>query len=92
MNTELSIIIKPEEENNQALIQKLLKKELSPIADNEIPQLSADRLEYMFPSGMALDGSWDLHSIKVCYNDLVIAQNEFNSTELAFQTYEIAEE
>lgn len=63
-----------------------------PIADNEIPQLSADRLEYMFPSGMALDGSWDLHSIKVCYNDLVIAQNEFNSTEITFQTLEIAEE
>ena len=73
-------------------VEQVNNYHLYPIADNEIPQLSADRLEYMFPSGMALDGSWDLHSIKVCYNDLVIAQNEFDSTEMAFQTYEIAEE
>ena len=77
---------------DELLVEQVNNYHNYPIADNEIPQLSADRLEYMFPSGMALDGSWDLHSIKVCYNDLVIAQNEFNSTELAFQTYEIAEE
>src|SRR5574344_2488412 len=46
-----------------------------PIADNEIPQLSADRLEYMFPSGMALDGSWAMEEIRRCYNDLTILKN-----------------
>lgn len=62
-----------------------------PIADNEIPQLSADRLEYMFPSGMALDGSWTMEEIRRCYNDLTILKNEDGADELGFKTLEIAE-
>ncbi len=62
-----------------------------PIADNEIPQLSADRLEYMFPSGMALDGSWTMEEIRRCYNDLTILKNEEGRDELGFKTLEIAE-
>ncbi len=62
-----------------------------PIADNEIPQLSADRLEYMFPSGMALDGSWTMEEIRRCYNDLIILKNEDGQDELGFQHVEIAE-
>ena len=62
-----------------------------PIADNEIPQLSADRLEYMFPSGMALDGSWTMEEIRLCYNDLTILKNEDGADELGFRTLEIAE-
>ena len=62
-----------------------------PIADNEIPQLSADRLEYMFPSGMALDGSWTMEEIRTCYNDLTILKNEEGRDELGFKTLEIAE-
>ena len=62
-----------------------------PIADNEIPQLSADRLEFMFPSGMALDGSWTMDEIRTCYNDLVILKNEDGVDELGFKTLEIAE-
>lgn len=62
-----------------------------PIADNEIPQLSADRLEYMFPSGMALDGSWTMEEIRSCYNDLTILKNEEGQDELGFKTLEIAE-
>ena len=62
-----------------------------PIADNEIPQLSADRLEYMFPSGMALDGSWTMEEIRRCYNDLTILKNENGIDELGFKTLEIAE-
>ncbi len=62
-----------------------------PIADNEIPQLSADRLEYMFPSGMALYGCWTLQEIKRCYNDLLILQNEKGFDELGFKNLETAE-
>ncbi len=62
-----------------------------PIADNEIPQLSADRLEYMFPSGMALDDSWTMEEISRCYNDLIILKNEDGKDELGFRTLEIAE-
>ena len=64
---------------------------LYPVADNEIPQLSADRLEYMFPSGMALDGSWTMEEIRRCYDDLVILKNEDGVDELGFRTLEIAE-
>ena len=33
-------------------VEQICDYHIYPIADNEIPQLSADRLEYMFPSGM----------------------------------------
>lgn len=68
-----------------------------PIADNEVPQLSADRLEYMFPSGAALAGTWSLDKsfslseIKSIYNDIVICKNENNIEELGFKSVEIAE-
>lgn len=62
-----------------------------PIADNEIPQLSADRLEYMFPSGMVLEGKWTLDEIQEIYNDITILVNEDYLPELGFKTVEIAE-
>lgn len=63
-----------------------------PIADNEIPQLSADRLEYMYPSGMSLDGSWTMEEIARTYNDIEILTNEAGLPELGFAHVEIAEE
>lgn len=68
-----------------------------PVADNEVPQLSADRLEYMFPSGAALCGTWSLKEsftlseIKQIYNDLTICKNEDGIIELGFKTQKIAE-
>ena len=61
-----------------------------PIADNEIPSLSADRLEYMYPSGLALDGSWTFEEIAKTYNNLTILKNEENKDELGFKTIEMA--
>ncbi len=63
-----------------------------PVADNEIPQLSADRLEYMFPSGLALDGSWTFEEIERVYNDLAVLENEDGQPELGFRTIAVAEE
>lgn len=68
-----------------------------PVADNEVPQLSADRLEYMFPSGAALAGTWSLtesftlSEIRQIYNDLVLCQNEDGIVELGFKTLSIAD-
>ena len=62
-----------------------------PVADNEIPQLSADRLEYMFPSGMALNGSWTMEEIRKVYDDLEVLSGENGVAELGFKTVEIAE-
>ena len=73
-------------------VEQICDYHIYPVADNEIPQLSADRLEYMFPSGMALDGSWDLASIERAYNDIIILKNEAGQDELGFKTLEIAED
>ena len=62
-----------------------------PVADNEIPHLSADRLEYMYPSGLALDGSWTLDEIRYTYGDLAILKNSDGIDELGFRSIEAAE-
>lgn len=68
-----------------------------PVCDNEVPFLSADRLEYMFPSGAALSGTWSLtesfslDEIKMMYDDLVLCQNENGLPEPGFKTLSIAE-
>lgn len=71
-------------------IEQIQDYHIYPIADNEIPCLSADRLEYMFPSGMALDGSWNMEEIKRCYNDIIILKDENGTDELGFKTQSIA--
>ena len=73
-------------------IEQICDYHIYPVADNEIPRLSADRLEYMFPSGMALDGTWDLPSVERAYNDIVVLKNEDGVDELGFKTLEIAED
>ena len=73
-------------------IEQVSDYHLYPVADNEIPRLSADRLEYMYPSGMALDGSWTYKEISRTYKDLTILQNEDGLPELGFNSPEIAEE
>ncbi len=74
------------------VVDQIKDYHIYPVADNEIPRLSADRLEYMFPSGMALDGSWNLDAIKNAYNDIVVLKNEDGTDELGFKTLEIAED
>lgn len=55
-----------------------------PVADNDRPALSSDRLEYMFPSGAALDGEWTLDEIKKCYSAIRVLKNEKGVDELGF--------
>jgi hypothetical protein len=61
-----------------------------PVCDNEVPHLSADRLEYMFPSGMALDGSWDMESCRRAYKNVTVLTNEDGLPELGFADADIA--
>ena len=60
------------------------------ICDNEVPCLSADRLEYMFPSGAALQGWFSLRKVKRFYGDLILAKDEKGAAEFAFKTKKIA--
>lgn len=72
-------------------VEKVCDYHIYPIADNEIPCLSADRLEYMFPSGAALEGSWSLDEIEETYKDISVLMLQGGQAELGFNTLEIAE-
>lgn len=72
-------------------IEQISDYHLYPIADNERPQLSADRLEYMFPSGAALQGNWTLDLIKEIYNHITILNDEQGNPELGFDSLHAAE-
>lgn len=87
-NTE-KIILKSKEiqkhlEQDQIKTKDVCNYHIYPIADNEIPSLSADRLEYMFPSGAALHENWNLSQIKQVYSQIKVLKNENGIKELGF--------
>lgn len=63
-----------------------------PIADNDTPMISADRLEYSFSNGFSLEDIWEEGEIQKIYSDLTILKNESGQIELGFQNFDIAEE
>jgi hypothetical protein len=63
-----------------------------PIADNDIPRLSADRFEYTFSSGLTFFRVWDLDRIRKMYNNIMVTTNEEGKSELAFKDKEVCEE
>lgn len=86
---------------NSRVIMKQLKKDgilpsevtdyhLYPIADNDLPNLAADRLEYTFTDGYFLYDIWTLDDIKSFYNNLTVLKNESGLDELAFQDPDLA--
>ena len=62
-----------------------------PIADNDSPRLSADRLEYTLRNFMRYEGK-TLEEVRRFYEDLAVCENEDGQEELAFLHAEIAEE
>lgn len=60
-----------------------------PIADNDTPMLSADRLEYTLGNA-SLVFRCPLQEIRDIYKDLVVSENEFGTEELCFRTMETA--
>lgn len=62
---------------------------LYPIADNDTPKLSADRLEYSLSNALFTYEVLDYNSIKEIYNDIEIQTNEENEIELVFKTKKI---
>jgi HD superfamily phosphohydrolase len=83
-------------------IQKLLKRdgikneeiisfEKYPIADNDTPKLSSDRLEYTFANGYFWKPVWDFDDIAEIYGDLIVLKNEDGADEIGFKTLKIAE-
>lgn len=63
---------------------------LYPIADNDTPKLSADRLEYSLSNALFTYRLLDFESIKEIYDDIEIQSNEENEIELGFRTKKVA--
>ena len=61
-----------------------------PIADNDTPRLSADRLEYSLSNGLLTYNLINLGEVKEIYNDIEIQRNEDGIEELGFKTKRIA--
>ena len=63
-----------------------------PIADNDTPRLSSDRLEYTLSNGLgATEKICELEDVEEIYTDIVIFKNEDGIEELGFKNKEIAE-
>ena len=86
---------------NSSEIVKLLERDnikiseiddyhIYPIADNDTPRLSADRLEYSLSNALFTYELLDIESIKEIYNDIEIQKNSENEMELGFKTKKIA--
>ena len=71
--------------------KKVNDYKIYPIADNDMPKLSADRLEYTFSSGLVCKRVWNLENIRKCYENIIILKNEDGVEELGFKDKEIAE-
>lgn len=91
-------MVEQDEDLRQLLLADgILPEEVSdyhifPIADNDLPRLASDRLEYMFTTGMIMRDIWTLDRIAACYNDLEIMKNEDGIDELGFRTESLAVE
>ena len=86
---------------NSNEIMKLLKRDnieisevddyhIYPVADNDTPKLSADRLEYSLSNALFTYRLLDYKSIKEMYDDIEIQINEEKEIELGFKTKKIA--
>ncbi len=65
---------------------------LFPLADNEMPHLAADRLEYSFSNGYFTYDALTIEQIKRFSENLTILKNENDIEEIGFRDLEIAKE
>ena len=61
-----------------------------PLADNPIPRLCADRLEYVLSNSLITYGFLNIDEVKEIYSDIVINKNEDDVDEFSFQTKKLA--
>lgn len=72
-------------------VEEVSDYHIYPIADNDTPQLSADRFEYTFSSGLVFHRIWELETIKEIYHNVSILKNEEDIDELGFNDIKICE-
>ena len=61
-----------------------------PVADNDTPKLSADRLEYSLSNALLTYKLSNIDEIKKIYNDVVLDKDEDGTLELSFKSKETA--
>lgn len=71
-------------------IEEVADYHIYSIADNDMPKLSADRLEYSLSNALITYELLDINSIKEIYNDIEVEENEEGIIELGFKTKKIA--
>lgn len=73
-------------------IEEVCDYHMYPIADNDTPKLSSDRLEYTMSNGLGVRKNlFTIDEIREIYNDICILNDEEGTVELGFKTKEIAE-
>ena len=61
-----------------------------PVADNDTPKLSADRLEYSLSNALLTYKLSNVDDIKKIYNDVILDKDEDGTLELSFKSKETA--
>ena len=77
-------------ERDNIKLEEICDYHIFPIADNDTPMLSADRLEYSLSNDLIVFKTNTLEEIKEIYNDIDIQFNENGIIELGFKTKKIA--
>jgi len=73
-------------------LEEVCDYHIYPIADNDTPRLSSDRLEYTLSNGLGVRlNLFSLDDIREIYNDIIVLNDEEGTIELGFKTKEIAE-
>ena len=73
-------------------LEEVCDYHIYPIADNDTPKLSSDRLEYTLSNGLGVrEKLWNLETVKEIYQDIEVQKNEEGIPELGFKHKEIAE-
>ena len=87
--------------SNSKEIMELLKRDnikleevedyhIYPVADNDTPKLSADRLEYSLSNALLTYKLSNIDDIKKIYNDVILDKDEDGTLELSFKSKETA--
>ena len=77
-------------ERDNIKLEEVCYYHIYPIADNDTPKLSADRLEYSLSNAAFVYGIDTLDSIKEMYDDIEVQHDEDGVIELGFKTKKLA--
>ena len=86
-----SIIIRELLDEMNLTVDDVCDYHMYPIADNDSPLLSADRLEYTLSNLVRYQG-YSKKEVQIMYDDLTVGMNEYGEQELMFRDREIVEE